>query len=207
MIRSSTWSIGAPATPSHTIRGRAAAMDSLYTSSVIAIRPKTGEIVCHFQYTPNDVYDVDGADEHVLVDLPVGGQPRKVMIQANKNGFLYRAGPHQLQADCRATLRQGQLGHALRSRHRPAGPDRRLQAVRCRRRGRSLAAARHQRGADRVQSEHRADLHEHLEPAAHPEARAAEAAGARRRVHRRRRPGPRRSSPATWSGISWRSIR
>ena len=66
-----------------------AAMDSLFTSSVLAIRPKTGEIVCHFQYTPNDVYDVDGTDENVLADLRVGGQPRKVMIQTNKNGFLY----------------------------------------------------------------------------------------------------------------------
>lgn len=63
--------------------------DSLYTSSVLAIRPKTGEIVCHFQYTPNDVYDVDGADEHVLADLEIAGEMRKVMIQANKNGFLY----------------------------------------------------------------------------------------------------------------------
>jgi alcohol dehydrogenase (cytochrome c) len=65
------------------------ALDSLYTSSVIAIRPKTGEIVCHYQYTPNDVYDVDGNDEQVLADLDVGGRRRKVMIQANKNGFLY----------------------------------------------------------------------------------------------------------------------
>jgi len=65
------------------------ALDSLYTSSVLAIRPKTGEIACHFQYTPNDVYDVDATDENVLADLQVGGQRRKVMIQANKNGFLY----------------------------------------------------------------------------------------------------------------------
>jgi hypothetical protein len=64
-------------------------MDSLFTSSVLAIRSKTGEIVCHFQYTPNDVYDLDGADEHVLADLRVDGQQRKVMIQANKNGFMY----------------------------------------------------------------------------------------------------------------------
>jgi alcohol dehydrogenase (cytochrome c) len=65
------------------------AMDSLYTSSVIAIRPKTGDIACYFQYTPNDVYDVDGNDEQVLADIRVNGQPRKVMIQANKNGFMY----------------------------------------------------------------------------------------------------------------------
>src|SRR5687768_13385248 len=65
------------------------ALDSLYTSSVLAIRPKTGEIVCHYQYTPNDVYDVDGTDENVLADIRIDGQLRKVMIQANKNGFMY----------------------------------------------------------------------------------------------------------------------
>jgi alcohol dehydrogenase (cytochrome c) len=64
-------------------------LDSLFTNSVLAIRPKTGEVACYFQYTPNDVYDVDATDENVLADIPVGGQPRKVMIQTNKNGFLY----------------------------------------------------------------------------------------------------------------------
>src|SRR5436309_12168071 len=64
-------------------------LDSLFTSSVLAIRPKTGEVVCYFQYTPNDVYDVDATDENVLADIQVGGQLRKVMIQTNKNGFMY----------------------------------------------------------------------------------------------------------------------
>lgn len=64
-------------------------LDSLYTNSVLAIKPKTGEIACYYQYTPNDVYDVDSVDEQVLADIQVNGQPRKVMIQANKNGFLY----------------------------------------------------------------------------------------------------------------------
>ena len=64
-------------------------LDSLFTNSVLALRPKTGEIACYFQYTPNDVYDVDATDEQVLADIQVGGQLRKVMIQTNKNGFLY----------------------------------------------------------------------------------------------------------------------
>ena len=64
-------------------------MDSLYTNSVLAIRPGTGEMVCYFQYTPNDVYDVDATDEQILADIRVGGQLRKTMIQTNKNGFLY----------------------------------------------------------------------------------------------------------------------
>jgi alcohol dehydrogenase (cytochrome c) len=61
----------------------------LFTNSVLAIRPKTGEVACYYQYTPNDVYDVDATDEHILADIQVNGQPRKVMIQTNKNGFLY----------------------------------------------------------------------------------------------------------------------
>jgi alcohol dehydrogenase (cytochrome c) len=65
------------------------ARDSLYTDSVLALRPKTGEIVCYYQYTPNDVYDVDATDEQVLADLRIDGQMRKVMIQSNKNGFMY----------------------------------------------------------------------------------------------------------------------
>jgi alcohol dehydrogenase (cytochrome c) len=65
------------------------ALDSLYTSSILALRPKTGEVVCFYQYTPNDIYDVDGTDEQVLADLAVDGRTRKVMIQTNKNGFMY----------------------------------------------------------------------------------------------------------------------
>jgi alcohol dehydrogenase (cytochrome c) len=80
------WGVGNAEPYDPTPRG---ALDSLYTSSVLAIRPKTGEIACYYQFTPNDVYDVDGTDELVLADLRVGGRPLKVMIQANKNGFLY----------------------------------------------------------------------------------------------------------------------
>jgi alcohol dehydrogenase (cytochrome c) len=64
-------------------------LDSLYTSSLLAIRPKTGELVWHYQYTPNDVYDVDGTDEPVLADITIDGQSRKVLFQVNKNGFMY----------------------------------------------------------------------------------------------------------------------
>lgn len=64
-------------------------LDSLFTNSVLAIHPKTGEVACYYQYTPNDVFDVDATDEQVLADIRVNGQLRKVMIQTNKNGFLY----------------------------------------------------------------------------------------------------------------------
>jgi alcohol dehydrogenase (cytochrome c) len=63
--------------------------DSLYTASVIAIRPKTGEMVWHYQYIPNESYDFDGTAEPILADLTIDGEPRKVILNANKNGFMY----------------------------------------------------------------------------------------------------------------------
>src|SRR5690349_2722309 len=63
--------------------------DSLYTASVIAIRPKTGELVWHYQYIPNESFDFDGSAEPVLADLHIDGQVRKALLSANKNGFMY----------------------------------------------------------------------------------------------------------------------
>lgn len=63
--------------------------DSLYTASVMAVRPKTGELVWHYQFTPNDMYDFDAVQELILSDMKVGGQMRKVVMQLNRNGFVY----------------------------------------------------------------------------------------------------------------------
>ncbi len=66
-----------------------AGMDSLYAASLLAIRPKTGEIVWHYQFVPNDSFDFDGTAESILADIQVEGAPRKVLFNVNKNGFLY----------------------------------------------------------------------------------------------------------------------
>ncbi len=63
--------------------------DSLYTASVIAVRPSTGELVWHYQFTPNDVYDYDAVSELILGDLKVDGKTRKTVMQLNRNGFSY----------------------------------------------------------------------------------------------------------------------
>jgi alcohol dehydrogenase (cytochrome c) len=63
--------------------------DSLYTASILAIRPKTGEIAWHYQYVPNDTFDFDSTAESILADLRVNGELRKVLINPHKNGFLY----------------------------------------------------------------------------------------------------------------------
>ena len=56
---------------------------------MLAIRPKTGEMVWYYQYMPNESYDFDATSETVFADIQVDGQMRKVLINANKNGFLY----------------------------------------------------------------------------------------------------------------------
>lgn len=63
--------------------------DNLYICSVLAFRPKTGELVWHYQFTPNDLYDYDATEVGMLIDMKVAGKPRKVLAQANRNGFFY----------------------------------------------------------------------------------------------------------------------
>jgi alcohol dehydrogenase (cytochrome c) len=62
--------------------------DNLYAASVIAIRPKTGEIAWHYQFAPNDVWDWDSW-EMIQAEIPVNGQKRKVVMHVARNGFLY----------------------------------------------------------------------------------------------------------------------
>ncbi|MBS0446074.1 MAG: PQQ-dependent dehydrogenase, methanol/ethanol family [Proteobacteria bacterium] len=63
--------------------------DNLYICSVLAFRPKTGEMVWHYQFSPNDPFDYDATEVGMLVDLKVNGENRKVLAQANRNGFFY----------------------------------------------------------------------------------------------------------------------
>src|SRR5437016_5948478 len=55
--------------------------DNLYASSVLALRPKTGELVWHYQFTPGDQYDYDAVWELILADIDVAGAKRKVVMQ------------------------------------------------------------------------------------------------------------------------------
>jgi alcohol dehydrogenase (cytochrome c) len=63
--------------------------DNLYTDSVLALDPKTGALKWHFQFTPHDVWDYDAQEPTALVDMTWQGQPRKLLVQANRNGYLY----------------------------------------------------------------------------------------------------------------------
>ena len=60
---------------------------ALYTNTTLAIDPDTGRIVWHFQHHPREVWDLDWAFERQIVDLPVRGQTRKLVVTAGKIGI------------------------------------------------------------------------------------------------------------------------
>ena len=63
--------------------------DNLYLSSIVALRPDTGDYVWHYQTTPGDTWDYTATQHMVLADLEIEGAVRKVIMQAPKNGFFY----------------------------------------------------------------------------------------------------------------------
>lgn len=63
--------------------------DNLFTDSVVAVDVATGERAWHFQYTPNDSWDYDEVGIHMLYDLSIDGQHRKVVGHYARNGFYY----------------------------------------------------------------------------------------------------------------------
>ncbi len=63
--------------------------DNLFLSSIVALRPDTGEYVWHFQTTPAESWDYTATQHIMLADLEINGEQRKVLMQAPKNGFFY----------------------------------------------------------------------------------------------------------------------
>lgn len=63
--------------------------DDLYTACVLALDPDSGKLKWHFQFTPHDLFDYDAVETPVLADMMWKGQQRKLLLQANRNGFFY----------------------------------------------------------------------------------------------------------------------
>ena len=63
--------------------------DNKWAASVLALNPSNGEIKWGFQYTPNDPYDYDEISEHPIINAKVGGEERKLVVHAARNGFYY----------------------------------------------------------------------------------------------------------------------
>jgi len=63
-------------------------VDNLYTASILAVKVSTGELKWHYQAVPNDNWDYDNVQQMILADLTINGRPRKVLMQAPKNGVF-----------------------------------------------------------------------------------------------------------------------
>jgi len=80
------WGVGNPC-PDYNGDNRQGA--NLYTSSVIALNASTGALQWYFQFTPHNVWDFDGAATPILVNANWQGQPRNLLMHANRNGYFY----------------------------------------------------------------------------------------------------------------------
>lgn len=63
--------------------------DNLYSCSIVALDAQTGKMRWFYQYTPHDLWDWDAQEPPVLVDTTWNGEPRKLLLNANRNGFFY----------------------------------------------------------------------------------------------------------------------
>jgi alcohol dehydrogenase (cytochrome c) len=63
--------------------------DNLYSDCILALDRKTGKLKWHYQFTPHDLWDWDSTETSVLIDANWQGQPRKLMLHADRNGFFY----------------------------------------------------------------------------------------------------------------------
>ena len=80
------WTTG---NPSPDWNGDLRAGDNLYSNSLLAVDPDTGERLWHFQFTPHDVWDYDGNTQIFLTDVKRGEDTVKAIVQANRNGYFY----------------------------------------------------------------------------------------------------------------------
>jgi len=63
--------------------------DNKWSSTIFARDPDNGEAVWAYQLSPHDLHDYDGINEQILLDLPINGQTRKVLVRADRNGYIY----------------------------------------------------------------------------------------------------------------------
>ncbi|MGA9978310.1 MAG: PQQ-dependent dehydrogenase, methanol/ethanol family [Candidatus Sulfotelmatobacter sp.] len=63
--------------------------DDLYTDCVLALDPDTGKLKWYFQFTPHDLFDFDAVETPILIDAVYHGEARKLLVQADRNGYIY----------------------------------------------------------------------------------------------------------------------
>lgn len=77
------------ANPQPVIAGQGRKGDNLWANSIIALNPDTGKMAWYYQTTPHDTHDWDSAETPILFDAEIDGRPRKLVAQANRNGYFF----------------------------------------------------------------------------------------------------------------------
>lgn len=80
------WAVG---NPGPDMNGDVREGDNLFTCSVVALDPDTGKLKWYYQFTPGDTHDWDANEDLILVDRAIDGKPRKLIMQADRNGMFY----------------------------------------------------------------------------------------------------------------------
>ncbi len=80
------WGVG---NPSPDFDGSVRPGDDLYTDCLLALDPDTGKLKWYFQFTPHDLFDYDATETPVLIDTMMHGTRRRLVVEANRNGFIY----------------------------------------------------------------------------------------------------------------------
>jgi len=73
--------------PTPVLNGEARPGDNPWTCAIVAVNPDTGKLAWGFQVSPHDTHDWDAAEVPVLVDGTFNGTPRKMVLQASRNGY------------------------------------------------------------------------------------------------------------------------
>lgn len=75
--------------PNPVLTGKSRKGDNLWTCSIVALNAETGKLAWYFQPSPHDTHDWDAAQTPVLIDGMIDGKPRKLLAQANRNGYFF----------------------------------------------------------------------------------------------------------------------
>ena len=124
--------------PTPVLNGPARPGDNPWTCAIVALNPDTGKLVWGFQASPHDTHDWDAAEVPVLVDGTIDGAPRKLLIQASRNGYYFVLDRTTGKSLLTTTFATGELGQGSRQ-GRPADS----------RSGEGAGARRPPRGAER----------------------------------------------------------
>ena len=185
--------------PSAEYNGDDRAGDNLYSDCILALDAKTGKLKWYYQTTPHDLWDWDAAETPIVLDAVWHGEPRKLLLQANRNGFFYvfdRAAGKLLLA--KPFVRELTWAKGIGADGRPSGIQ--PGAHRGRNARVSLAGWRHQLVLAQLQPGHRsalrADLREvqRLQQARERRMAARQGVSGRHAAHCARRPA--RADPA-----------